>query len=231
MSRRSTSATATSPAGDVPERVFTALLLDDPLPVLGMPAALGRGFTREELGPGGARVAIISHRLWQSRFGGDPDILKRAIRIGGEAASIVGVMPRGLVLIGTDLWIPWGGDPSQMPRNVRQFTTLARLAPGVTLQQANAELAAIAGAVDQAERGRFKEYEGWRLTATPWASALLQDARPAAFMLLGAVGVRAPHRVRQPHEPVSRALDDEAARARRAPCARRRARGGSPVTC
>ena len=62
--------------GDVPERVFTALLLDDPLPVLGMPPALGRGFTREELGPGGPRVAIISHRLWQSRFGGDPDILE-----------------------------------------------------------------------------------------------------------------------------------------------------------
>ena len=174
--------------GDVPERVFTGLLLDDPLPVLGMPAALGRGFTREELGPGGPRVAIISHRLWQSRFGGDPDILKRAIRIGGEAASIVGVMPRGLVLIGTDLWIPWGGDPSQVPRNVRQFTTLARLAPGVTLQQANAELAAIASATDQAERGRFKEYEGWRMTATPWAAALLQDVRPAALMLLGAVG-------------------------------------------
>jgi predicted permease len=173
--------------GDVPERVFTGLLLDDPFPVLGMPAALGRGFTREELGPGGARVAIISHRLWQSRFGGDPDILKRAIRIGGEAASIVGVMPRGLLLIGTDLWIPWGGDALRMPRNVRQFTALARLAPGITLQQANAELAAIAGAVDQAERARFKEYEGWRLTATPWASALLQETRPAAFMLLGAV--------------------------------------------
>jgi putative ABC transport system permease protein len=173
--------------GDVPERVFTALLLDDPLPVLGMPAALGRGFTREELGPGGPRVAIISHRLWQSRFGGDPGILERAIRIGGEAASVVGVMPRGLVLIGTDLWIPWGGDPSLVPRNVRQFTALGRLAPGVTLQQANAELAAIAGAIDQAERGRFKEYEGWRMTATPWAAALLQDVRPAALMLLGAV--------------------------------------------
>jgi putative ABC transport system permease protein len=174
--------------GDVPERVFTALLLDDPLPVLGMPPAIGRGFTRQELAPGGPRVAIISHRLWQSRFGGDPDILKRAVRIGGDSTSVVGVMPRGLLLIGTDLWVPWGGDPSQMPRNARQFTALARLAPGVTLQQANAELSAIAGAVDQAERGRFKEYEGWRLTATPWASALLQDARPAAFMLVGAVG-------------------------------------------
>ena len=76
-----------------------------------------------------------------------------------------------------------------MPRNQRQFTILARLAPGATLESANAELATIAGpgAAGRAE-ARFQEYEGWRLTATPWASALLQDVRPAAFILLGAVG-------------------------------------------
>ena len=119
--------------GDVPERVFTALLLDDLFPVIGMAPALGRGFTAEELGPNGPPAAIISHRLWQSRFGGDPAILNRAIRISGRAASIVGVMPPGLVLIGTDLWIPWGGDPLTVPRNVRQFNVLARLAPGASL--------------------------------------------------------------------------------------------------
>ena len=173
--------------GDIPERVFTALLLDDPFPVLGMRPVLGRGFSRDELVPGVVRVAIISHRLWQTRFGGDPNVLDRTIRIGGDVASIVGVMPRGLVLIGTDLWVPWGGDATRMPRNIRQFTTIARLAPGFTVQEANAELASIAGAIDQTHRAQFREYEGWRLTATPWASALLQDTRPAAFMLLGAV--------------------------------------------
>ena len=175
--------------GDVPERVFTALLLDDLFPVMGMRPLLGRGFTREELGPNGPPAAIISHRLWQSRFGSDPNILNRAIRIGGTSASVVGVMPPGLVLIGTDLWIPWGGDPSQMPRNVRQFTIVARLAPGATITQANAELAAIAGQIDQAERPRFAEYEGWHLQATPWAAALLQDVRAAAWILLAAVGL------------------------------------------
>jgi predicted permease len=185
--------------GDVPERVFTALLLDDLFPVLGMRPALGRGFTRDELMPSapargsagaavGQRVAIISHRLWQTRFGGDPAIVGRAIRIGGTATSVVGVMPPGLVLVGTDLWIPWGGDPSRVPRNNRQFNVLARLAPGVSAAQANAELAVIAARVSAASAGEFKEYEGWRLTATPWAAALLQDVRPAAFMLLGAVG-------------------------------------------
>jgi putative ABC transport system permease protein len=173
--------------GDMPERVFTALLLDDPFPVIGLKPALGRGFTREELGPGGPPVAIISHRLWQSRFGGHPGILNRPIRVDGRIATIVGVMPAGLLIIGTDLWIPWGGNPATMPRNIRQFTILGRLRPDASIDQANAELAAIAGRVDQAERARFKEYEGWRLTATPWAAALSQDLRPAAFMLLGAV--------------------------------------------
>jgi predicted permease len=175
--------------GDVPERVFAALLLDDLFPVIGLAPALGRGFTREELSPNGPPVAIISHRLWQSRFGGDPAILNRAIRIGGRAASVVGVMPPGLLLIGTDLWIPWGGDPLSVPRNVRQFNVLARLAPGASLTQANAELSAIARRVDEAERVKFAEYEGWRLTATPWAAALLRDVRPAAFVVLGAVGL------------------------------------------
>ena len=175
--------------GDIPERVFTALLLDDLFPVIGMRAQLGRGFTREELAPGGPGVAIISNRLWHSRFGGDPSILNRTIRIGGQTAAVVGVMPPGLLIIGTDLWLPWGGDAASMPRNVRQFTILARLAPSATLPAANAELATIAARIDQGHRGSFKEYEDWRLSAAPWAGALLQDLRPAAFLLLGAVGL------------------------------------------
>ncbi|HXW03840.1 MAG TPA: ABC transporter permease [Vicinamibacterales bacterium] len=175
--------------GDVPERVFAALLLDDPFPVIGLAPALGRGFTRDELAPNGPPAAIISHRLWRTRFGGDPGILDRPIRIGGQSASVVGVMPPGLLLIGTDLWIPWGGDPVRFPRNVRQFTILARLAPGTSLEEANRELAVIAGATETAEKGSFAEYERWRLTATPWAAALLRDVRPAAFMLLVAVGL------------------------------------------
>jgi predicted permease len=175
--------------GDVPERVFTALLLDDPFPVVGLAAALGRGFTNEELLPNGPRVAVISHRLWQTRFGSDPAIINRAIRIGGESATVVGVMPPGLLLLGTDLWLPWGGDTSQIPRNRRQFTVLARLAPGMDLDAAHSELRTIAGRVAQNEGTRFKEYDGWYLTATPWAAALLRDLRPAAFLLLGAVAL------------------------------------------
>ena len=176
-------------SGDVAERVFTALLLHDLFPVLGMAPALGRGFTAEELQPNGPQVAIISHRLWQTRFGSDPSIINRAIRISGQSRTVVGVMPPGLLLIGTDLWIPWGADATTMPRGQRQFTVLARLAPGADLAQANAELAAIARRVEQSEKSAFREYDGWRLEAKPWAAALLKDVRLAAFILLGAVGL------------------------------------------
>ncbi len=173
--------------GDEPERLFTALLLDDPFEVIGMRAVLGRGFLPDELAPNGPPVAIISHRIWQSRFGGDRQIVGRAIRIGGQAATVVGVMPPGLLLLGTDLWIPWGGDPSRLPRNVRQFTVLARLGPCSGLKDANAELAAVAGRVDQEFRGQFREYEGWRLEARPWAAVVTASLRDAAFVLFGAV--------------------------------------------
>lgn len=172
--------------GDVPERVFTALLLDDLFPVIGMAPQLGRGFTAEELAPRGRPAAIISDRLWRTRFGSDPGIVNRTIRIGGEATPVVGVMPPGLVLIGTDLWIPWGGSTAAVPRNVRQFTVLGRLAPGASLSTARASLATIAGQIEQTNVTAFKEYAGWQLTPTPFAAALLQDVRPAAFLLLAA---------------------------------------------
>jgi predicted permease len=175
--------------GDVPERVFTALVVDDLFPVIGMRPQLGRGFTPEELAPRGPRAAIISNRIWRSRFGADPGVLSRTVRINGEPTPVVGVMPEGLLVIGTDLWLPWGGDVAAAPRGMRQFSILGRLAPGVSQRQANAELATIAAAVDHQHRPSFKEYEGWALTARPWASALMQDFRGAAFLLLGAVGL------------------------------------------
>jgi putative ABC transport system permease protein len=174
--------------GDVPERVFSAFVWGDPFETFGMRPAHGRGFRPEEAKEGAPAVAIISHRIWQSRFGGDPSIVGKAIRVNGQATTLVGIMPPGLILIGTDLWLPMPVDPSVFPRNRRQFAILARLAPGVTRSQANAELATIAADVERQFAGEFAEYQGWSLEVTPWTHALLGEARPAAFMLLGAVG-------------------------------------------
>ena len=174
--------------GDRPERVVTALAVTDLFGPFGLAPALGRGFTNEELSAGSG-AAVISYRIWQGRFGGDPDIIGRPVKVNGVPATVVGVMPPELLLVGADLWLPWRLDPEQNPRNRRQLTLIARLNPGATLEQANAELATIAAQTIGAHAGDFEEYQGWRLAALPWTEALMRDVRPAARLLLGAVGL------------------------------------------
>jgi putative ABC transport system permease protein len=175
--------------GDRPERVMTGLAVTDPFGPFNLPPLIGRGFTADELAPGAPDVAILSHRLWQGRFGGDPSIVGRIVRVNGRPTAVVGVMPQELLVLGIDLWIPLGVDRSAMPRNARQFTLIGRLAPDATLREANAELAAIAARTTAAHVASFEEYEGWRLSATPWAMALMRDIRPGMQLLLGAVGL------------------------------------------
>ena len=174
--------------GDRPERVVTMLALTDLFGPFGLQPALGRGFTDEELASG-VGAGVISYRLWQGRFGGAPDIVGTSVKVNGVPTTVVGVMPPELLILGADLWLPWRIDPNDYPRNRRPFTLIARLAPGATLEEANAELAAIAARTTAAHAAEFEEYQGWRLTATPWSEALMRDVRPAAWLLLGAVGL------------------------------------------
>jgi putative ABC transport system permease protein len=175
--------------GDRPERVFTGLALTDPFSAFGLQPALGRGFSNAELQPNGPPAAILSYRIWQSRFGGDATIAGRSIRVNGQPATVVGVMPPELLILGTDLWIPWGGSPHALPRNARQFRLVGRFAPTATIEMANAELATIAASIAGAHAREFQEYDGWRIAARPWHEAVMSDARPAAFLLLAAVGL------------------------------------------
>jgi putative ABC transport system permease protein len=174
--------------GDRPERVVTALAITDLFGPFGLPPALGRGFTTEEL-TADRRVGVISYRLWQGRFGGDPAIVGRSVKVNGVPTTVVGVMPPELLVVGADLWLPWRLDPHENPRNRRQLTLIARLDSGATLDEANAELATIAAQTIAVHAGEFEEYQGWRLAAMPWTDALMRDVRPAARLLLGAVGL------------------------------------------
>jgi predicted permease len=172
----------------VPERVFTALVWGDPFRTMGLPPLLGRGFTPEDWREGAAPVAIVSHRIWQSRFGADRALVGRIVKIHGQPTTVVGVMPPGAVLVGTDLWLPLAADPDRWPRNARQFTVVGRLAPDATVEDANAELGLIAARAADAHAGRFPDYDGWRLRAASWAEAFAGEWRPAAWLLLAAVG-------------------------------------------
>jgi hypothetical protein len=119
--------------GDASDRLFTALVLRDPIPALERPMTLGRGFTEEELAPGGPAVAIVSHRVWVSLLGADPDIIGKTVRVTSTPTTVVGVLGAGGLLIGTDLWIPGGVDPGLLPRYLLAFSVVARLIPGASL--------------------------------------------------------------------------------------------------
>ena len=175
--------------GDRPERVFTAFVWGDPFRTIGMRPALGRGFTPGETTGREPRVAILSHRTWRTRFGGDPALVGRAVQVNGEPVTVVGIMPPALLLLGTDLWLPMGVDPATMPRSARQYAIAARVRDGATLDGVNAELATIAKRTERAFAREREEYAGWRLEAAPMAEALVGEFRAAAGVLLGAVGL------------------------------------------
>jgi putative ABC transport system permease protein len=175
--------------GDRPERVFTAFVWGEPMATIGVQPLLGRGFRVEETVAPGPPVALLSHRIWQSRFGSDSSIVGRVIQVNGTPTQVVGIMPPGFLLAGTDLWLPVATAPSNVPRTARQFAVVGRLRDGATLARANAELAAIAGRTERAHVAELKEYAGWRLEADTWANAIVGELRPAARILLGAVGL------------------------------------------
>jgi putative ABC transport system permease protein len=172
---------------DEPQRLFTGFFWGDAFQTLGMRPALGRGFLPEEI-ERGEPVAVISHRVWQSRFGGDSSVVGRNITVNGQPMTLVGVMPARLLLLNTDLWLPMWVSPEVLPRNRRQFNVLARIEPGYSLEEVNTELAAIAGRVEQTYLGEYPEYEDWRITAEELTVVFARFVGPAGFIVLGAVG-------------------------------------------
>ncbi len=136
----------TAPAG----RFDGMTVSSDFFRVLGIGPVLGRGFTRAEEAAG-SRAAILSDRLWRSLFNGRPEAIGRTIQVNDETYTVVGVMPPGFSYPDTpdaDLWVTFakaqeGKNPSAQQRGWNQASVIGRLAPGVTLQQARAEMQAI----------------------------------------------------------------------------------------
>lgn len=173
--------------GDVPQNLFTTFWWHDVLSVLGLEPVLGRGFSRQDIVEG-ERVALISNRVWQARFGADDAVIGMTIRIDDEPYALIGVFPSAANIYGTDLWMPSWANPEALPRNRRQFNIVARLAEGSSLTEANAQLETVARRTEGEYGTEFDEYEGWRLVAQTWTDVNVQARKPAAVILLGAVG-------------------------------------------
>lgn len=171
--------------GELTDNFFTGFWWGNAFDALGMAPFLGRGMTLEET-IAGDPVAVVSHRVWQARFGADPDLVGKTLGVNGNPHTIIGVMRPGSELYGMDLWIPMGVSPDVFPRQRRQFQILARIQDGYSHEQVNAELEVLARRTELAYAD-MPEYEGWRLRAETWTEANVRAIKPGAYVLLGAV--------------------------------------------
>ena len=173
--------------GDRPTNFFTAFWWGDGLEPLGMRPHLGRGFSASDVLER-EPVALISHRVWQSRFAADPDAVGSTVRINDDPYTLIGVLPPGVLIFGTDLWMPMWAAPEAMPRDRRQFAILARIADNATVAEANVELEELARRTEAEFAAEFEAYEGWGLRVATWRDVNVGQFQTAAYVLLGAVG-------------------------------------------
>jgi len=160
--------------------------------VLGVKPMLGRTFLAEEDRPGANRVAVISHGLWQRRFGADPGLIGKTIEVNSESHVVVGVMPPGfkfhwLIMSRTEreLLIPQGPPSELEDRGSHNFSVVARLKRGVTVEQAQANMDAIARGVAERDPG----HEGMGARVMGLRQEVTEDARPALLLLSAAIGL------------------------------------------
>jgi putative ABC transport system permease protein len=187
LAARTVFGTAVITGGNRPERVPASTATANFFSTLGVQPFLGRAFRTDEE-QGGHDVAIISHGLWQQRFGADPSVVGSSVVIDGRAHTIVGVLPPLMDgAINVQVWrpVPFGTDETAV-RRFHFLRGLGRLAPGVTVAQAQREMDGIARQLEQ----QYPENETWKLRLVPYRQVVVGDAvAQSLIMLMGAVGL------------------------------------------
>ena len=131
--------------GAEPQRIDAAWVSASLVPVLKVAPLVGRSFTEEEDRPNGPNVVLVSEGLWRSRFGADPAIVGKTLEVGGRTREIVGVMPERFRFptAATQLWMPIQLDPADPYPGGFNYSAVARLAPGMTVEAAQRDFAAV----------------------------------------------------------------------------------------
>jgi len=167
----------------MPQRLEGYLVTPSFFPLLGMPPLMGRVFSENEAGSGSVREAIISYATWQNHFGADPHIIDRTVNFNGSQATIIAVMPREFDFpIGAEIWAPWPVDSAELnSRGDHTLDVIGRLKPGVSFDQARAELNTIAANLEH-------EYpatnEGRRFDLALVRKQILGDTRQYILILM-----------------------------------------------
>ena len=183
-----------------PERVGVMRVSSSLLPMLGAKPLEGRMFTAAEDSPGHAATAVLTYGIWVRRFGSDPHIVGRAIVLNGAPYQVVGILPRKFALPQEVLPLLYGTDQAEIfvslplaasAANVRgheDYNIIARLKPGVTLQQARAEVAGITARLRHDHPEVYPPNGNLTFNIVPLQEQVVGNARQPLLILLGAVG-------------------------------------------
>ena len=181
-------------AGGEPIRVTAAAVTGGLVEALGVGPALGRSFTPEEDRPSGPRVAMISDGLWRRAFGGQREIIGKAIEIDAQPYTVVGVMPPGYAFPPgsndqAEVWAPLQLDPADASRRASHFlSVIGRLKPGVTLEQARAESDALVENWRREQRAQHLFHaRNHPVLMAPLHEEVVSGARAGVLTLMGAV--------------------------------------------
>jgi predicted permease len=169
-----------------PERIIGSAATASLFEVLGVAPERGRVFTVDEETIGQNRVAVLSYGLWQRRFGGDPNIVGQEILVSDVSRTVIGVMPPNFKFPDKDdeIWVPMALDDNQKrSRGSFGYYAIGRLKPGVSLEQAQAEMATIASNL----ASQYPILEGLGVNLVPLHQQVTGRVRPALLVLLGTV--------------------------------------------
>lgn len=172
-----------------PERVMAFRVTENFFPLFGVKPILGRNFLPEEDRPGANRVVMLSHSLWQSRYGGDPQIVNREILLNGEKHTVVAVMPASFQFLEREvrLWVPIAFEPEDMTnRGGHYLKVVARLKPAVAQSQAQADMNAIMSRLAKDYPGETMEGK-LGAVVKPMREQLVGETRSSLIVLLVAV--------------------------------------------
>ena len=177
--------------GGEPERYAGARVSWNLFPVLGVAPAEGRGFRADEDRAGAAPVVVLSHTVWQQRYGGDKSFVGRSIMVDGVPRIVVGIMPPELSHVSmrsalglSRVWLPLAATASDERRDQRDVTVYARLRDGISREMAGARLAPVAR---ELERLHPRENEGWGIAVERLRVGVSARTRSLVLMIMGAV--------------------------------------------
>ncbi|MGH9938854.1 MAG: ABC transporter permease, partial [Blastocatellia bacterium] len=191
--------------GSQAERVVGARVTANLFPMLGAKAAQGRQISSEENQTGRDNVVVVSHKFWQSRLGGEPNVIGRSVRLSDLSYTIIGVMPAGFEFPSpsfnftrpVEFWIPLAFTTEQVTQRLQPWylNVIALLKPNVSVEEARAEMTALGRRFEQeygykgGYRGPNNEDGEWRITVMPLQEQIVGDSHRALLMLFAAVGL------------------------------------------